>query len=339
LTEAFFDNVSTLMLQSGPWEFLPERCKTHLEMYLAFGMLARASGGIFGGLASSFAAYPYRLWLLVDPLMPVDEAARLLYKDRPCMFDTFTQHIRKLYPTESDLKKSDLRSLLLSIGLLVRLDTSRIECRHAWVRRLLGIKGQTWKYLFGDASADYFLSRTRASERCAHQDEPEQQANVPEKRSRGGGRCRSFLSKFIAEHHTEHDTTSDVFRAAHAAYKAMLARGDDSEMELHATRGRAGTIAHRAGGLSFEGRARKRPRLSVASDASIVDGHLSSTDLVVADDGQLHRNLEVAIVVGWTQHLRAQVAETALLTAVWLCLSAVNRWPGLCPQNVSSKVT
>ena len=142
-------------------------------------------------LSSVLASYPYQLWQLIDEKVPVEQAVNSILADR-CKFDDFTEALVQTFPDFQNLSSAHAKSILEAVGLLLRLDTSRIECWHAWLRRLFNYKGQTWKHHFAHASADWFLARQRNLE--------DEAGNLPaakketKTRRGGGGMCRACLA-------------------------------------------------------------------------------------------------------------------------------------------------
>jgi hypothetical protein len=141
LTSGISEMLHKYMTDDAEWMFLPPALKTQKSRSLAFCMLAQSAGGIHAQLASVYSSYPYRLFLLIDPALPVTEAAHRIYTDLPCTWCDFTVSFRQRFRTEEDLTSNECRYVLISLAHLLRLETARVECRHAWLRRLLISKG------------------------------------------------------------------------------------------------------------------------------------------------------------------------------------------------------
>jgi hypothetical protein len=133
--------LQSLISESSSWDFLPESLQTNRIRSIAFAMLARTAAGIHHQVSNEFAGYPYRLWLVIDPSTPLDRAVEAILGDKECVWDEFTVQFRSRFKTADDLKSKTCRDLLIFLALLLRLDTVRIECRHAWLRRVLNMKG------------------------------------------------------------------------------------------------------------------------------------------------------------------------------------------------------
>jgi hypothetical protein len=252
-TEAFFKEVRTFIFEHSEWEFLPTKCCTQMEQSLAFGMLIRTLGGIHFHIASVFAAYPYRLWLLVDSHTPLDSAVDAIWADPSCSWDPFTVDFRRHYDSKEKLRSPECRSLLFALAILLRLDTSRVESRHAWLRRLLRVKGQTWVHELAQASADWVLLRERIIEGLDHRfvESNDKEQNDEDGIAPGGGSCRAFLSKWLPEHPMQgFEDRGAWLRAGHLAYFDMVRQGGGG-LDMYMRSGKAGAIAHRAGGHSF----------------------------------------------------------------------------------------
>lgn len=160
----FFLDSASLLLRSSEWVALPASEQTFKNRALAFGMLSRALCGVHINLHMPCQAYPVRLWSLVNP---AGEAAREataadLQSDPDCMCDEFGRAYRKHF--HNRLASEESVVCLTLIGLLVDLDISEQECLHAYVRRVLRGRNQTWKKTAEEVSADWSMARARSLE-------------------------------------------------------------------------------------------------------------------------------------------------------------------------------
>ena len=96
---------------------------------------------------------------VLDP-EKVEEAARSIVSDPWCSYNPFTRDFRTKFSSEADLKSAVAAMVLLVTALLMRMETVRVECRHAWVRRLRNMLSQSHWQSFHMASA-----QTRVLER------------------------------------------------------------------------------------------------------------------------------------------------------------------------------
>jgi hypothetical protein len=141
LTAGVSAMIHTYVTDEAEWAFLPPSLMTYKARSLAFSMLAQTAGGIQSQLSAVYSSYPYRLFLLIDPTVPVAEAANRIHQDPACTWCEFTVRFRQKFRSIEDLQSGDCRHILVSIAHLLRLEKARVECRHAWLRRLLICKG------------------------------------------------------------------------------------------------------------------------------------------------------------------------------------------------------
>jgi hypothetical protein len=231
---------------------------------MAFSMISRAVGGVHMLLDSIFARCPYTLWRLIEPSISIDDAVRAVVEVPLCMQDSFTKAFRRRFESADQLQSVESRAVLAAMATLLRLDTSRIECRHAFLRRVLHLKGQTWAHEISAASADWLLARQRILDDKGEKendddDDPDDEVHHA---GGGGGAARAFLSKYLEEHRQDFANKKALFTAAHAAYKEAKQAASDEYIEC-LRRGRQATLAHQVGGVSFAHRpARPGPEVA-----------------------------------------------------------------------------
>ena len=152
----------SLAFDTNRWAHVAPATKTELLQSLAFVMVAREIGGCHMFVSSEFENYPYKLFLLLDPSyasMSLGEVADMIHRDPTCRKDRFTKDFLQRFATSAALQSDDCIAVLTSMALVLRCDTSRRECAHAWLRRNLLLKGQTWAPEMAVASADWLLLR------------------------------------------------------------------------------------------------------------------------------------------------------------------------------------
>ncbi len=91
--------------------------------------------------------YPYRLFLLLDPVL-----AHTILGDPPCMKDRYSKAFFEKYGP--DCCSSLAIALLEFLASLIKLDITDIECRHAVLRRNCLRAVQTWAKSFEQVAAD-----------------------------------------------------------------------------------------------------------------------------------------------------------------------------------------
>lgn len=103
-----------------------------------------------------------RLWLLLVPEKAEEVIAELLSLESlpDCLVDEFTRRFREMFSSPEALRSWKCRGVLVMLGRLLRLDITRIECRHAMLRTLVR-KSVTWKPILAEVSAHFLLSRHR----------------------------------------------------------------------------------------------------------------------------------------------------------------------------------
>ena len=252
--------VATIM--HSPIQALPARSWRMGFKVLLLRMLARVAAALEFFLRSACQKAPYLVFRLLDSDQVVREstARRLLdRKESPlCVHDDFTQHFVKKYPTSEQMLGTDARMLLHSVAVLSDIDVSGIECRHATIRSLLDQRSRTWSPRLSLVSADFLLRQAARDFTSRRHDALKLRRHVwrrrpPCKKRRGGGGAqRSFFSQKLrgiaAWKWTQQDRRR-LFRRLHQEFRQL---GDDDRRQ-HVEVGEAGTISHRAGGVSFAG--------------------------------------------------------------------------------------
>ena len=137
------------------WALMPMSSVTVKNVGLAFRMLSRAGALVYTELVILHEAYPWRLFLLVKhPHMAAQFKKEI--ESASCMLDAWTAE----FVHDHDLEDPDTRMILFVIVILLHTDMSEIECRHAWIRRLL-VRLQAKKMLFEDLAASWVGLQTR----------------------------------------------------------------------------------------------------------------------------------------------------------------------------------
>lgn len=262
-TRAYFEDVRALFMSGdsrSPWLVFPEAERTIAATSIAFAMLARGAGSVHFQVVSKNDNYPLKLMtLLTDPA----QASQSIMTDPRCRLDPFSSIFLSRFDTIEKLTSDEARVSLIAIGLMARCDTSRIECRHASIRRMLMLHSQTHLPCFADASCDFILRRQRLLEQAGAKQEKRDAAaataegcgeSAPKRLRGGGGPCRAFLSEELAGK----PWTPENLTVALAAYRKVKAQGGDELARLVA-KGSLGSTAHREGGRSFASAALRPP--------------------------------------------------------------------------------
>ena len=192
LTVAFMTQVRTLLQSGEVWLCLPESLRTHRYLSMAFAMVSRAACGVHGRIHSPCRQYPFVLFrLLEDNSQALAERIRT---DPECLLDPFSKLF--LSKWRNKLLEQDCHAVLLQLALLLEVDISQTECRHASIRRLLNIRNQTWCTKFADLSGSWLLSRY--SKLGVYNSVPAPTLEKePKKQKKSAGRFRTFLNEYL----------------------------------------------------------------------------------------------------------------------------------------------
>jgi hypothetical protein len=304
--DAFID-LSQKMCQERAWGVLSMKQRTWHTFGMAFGLIARSAAGLDHLLRSRHRGYPFKLFSLLedDPLV----AAASILEDPPCVRCTFTNKFlgsvaKRAHrdgdgeivtqPSAESLADPTTRVTLLVVALTVKTDTSRIECRHAAIRRFLN--ATTHHRSTEIASASFVLCQQRV---LFHTGKPPLQASKVRKhiakqkvdRRGGGGRQRFFISQRLRGKPLPPDRRSEIFQDLAEQYKQLSAE-QLSELDDHA---RAGTIAHAAGGSSFGPApyARARSRANREALADVLQQRLQ--DCILSKEGVQCREPDIYV--------------------------------------------
>ena len=213
-------------------------------------------------LTKTYEGYPFKLFRLIDRARDKAATALELDRDRPCLWDPFTKSFRDRFKTAADLVSELASNVLMGIALLLRLCVSRIECRHAALRRLLKNKGFTWLPQIMDAGADWTLMRQRVIELAAleiEQLELETQARQAPYSGHGwshGGLQRAIASDFLSSDEAKAMPHLERMAACHARAAEIREKGG-LELQKYIDLAEAGTKQSKAnpGRSSFGGTA------------------------------------------------------------------------------------
>ena len=249
VTLAYLIAMHILLTVDGVWKSLMDKYRTVRHRSQVWASLTRNLGCIWFGVTFAYMCYPYRLWLLIDPLLNVAETARKLFHDRRCSWCAFTHKFRACFPTEASLRGSKCLAVLRLLAALLRLDTSRIECRHASIRRQLRQKGATWLAAFEEVSASFILMRARILESLANPASSHTGAG-----SRHiGGMFRAFCSQWLKQHPLDQfDSKAVRFETMAHAYHEFLVSGSAEDKELFRRLGEALMLKGRASRMAAQ---------------------------------------------------------------------------------------
>ena len=145
----------TLEAQPDMWVLVPKSAHTVARRASVFRTLSRMGCAHRYLLASRHESYPFAAFLVL-----ADHKWAASTANAPeCMLDSWTKAMRAKYPTWSG---PALLQILSTVALLLRVDVSHIEARHASIRRMLVSKScQSWAMAFPDLSAQFLFMQQR----------------------------------------------------------------------------------------------------------------------------------------------------------------------------------
>lgn len=205
ITSELFGQVGDLFRSEVRWQGLREKSWGFFAQ--AFAMICRACGGVSALLRDRHRGYPFKLFALCAA-PDYNEAARRIIADPPCLRSGcgFSKLIVEMFPTAEALASDESLAILQAAGIVCRVDISRIEGRHASVRRTARTR-ETKTCQVAQASASFVLMRQKIIEDWLRTPQARKQGGEApsgkpsrtsrRKRAGGGGLCRAFLSRYL----------------------------------------------------------------------------------------------------------------------------------------------
>ena len=164
LTSRFHDECVLFLDDRDVWSLVPAAARTLRTRGMATALVVRGLGAITYYVDEPFDGCPAILFELIDPTKDLDQVAYKLAHMPKCVKDPFAYAFFALFSTEDQLKSGRCRAILVALALLARLCISRIECRNAFIRRLLSARTTTWFQELANVSSDWVLMRQRLIE-------------------------------------------------------------------------------------------------------------------------------------------------------------------------------
>jgi hypothetical protein len=175
---------------SSAYGCLPRSAYTRKTRHLAFRLFSREGCLLHETVATPRSKYPYRLFNILNDL----EAAAKIREDCPQTRDEYSASFISHYGAEGLTSEAALNELL-SLALVCRTSTTRLESLHAHISRLLQANYRNAAKPSVDVvSAEYVLGRLRRRER-------------ERRRTRSGARATSCASLGSAR---STDTTNNM---------------------------------------------------------------------------------------------------------------------------------
>ena len=163
---------------------------------MSFSILSTSLCGVQSALCHKHDSFPMTLWSLLGPKPHI--AARQIKKSPRCLLDPFSK--RFVHRFKNRLHEDEARVVLLCLGLALRLDMLRLECKSECIRRCVRQEPCTWTRLLESASADFVLAQQRILEQHVSpppklQPQDSSKARKKKQRRGGGGAQQAELCK------------------------------------------------------------------------------------------------------------------------------------------------
>lgn len=289
LEHQFSEHQRVLFESSRVWSLLPDRSFSELTQTLIFRMVSRIGAEMERLICRPHRRAPFLLFLaLVEPQVASDLVE--LYEKQPCLLDRFTLAFLQVF----DPRAPDGKAAITLVCLLGHTDTARIECWHAFARRLVVKLGaQSRRPDFRDIAA------RAAAQRCKHRQQQSQSTGASEqvpaasalateetqrsKKSRtgAGGEWRAFTSRRLRD--------GQSMSGAGQAYKSRT----PEEAEHDRAEGAKATALARTGLPAFGPTKRQQSREHITNLAVAFDRQHGRVD-----DSFLERPASAAALAG-----------------------------------------
>jgi hypothetical protein len=274
LETELMDAVARLMVSGERWAVMPLTARTAEVRSKAFSALSMTLC-LANELKVRHRSYPFKLFLLLLDTKIKDEIL-----SESCMWDNWSADFISKHSGHPDgIASAPALHDLKTSALLCHLDTSQVEAKHAYIRRVLMLSVQTHLDSLSHVSASDVLRRYRMhakriqklidpspeSHEAQHSGDAaststdyEHSAAAPSIRG-GGGAWRAFISA-----HQGMAESAD-FKLMSAMYASL----SDEEKQEFIDKGSKATVNHRdTGGLSFGPQPRELVRVCKAIRAS-----------------------------------------------------------------------
>ena len=133
---------------------------THAAASVAFAVLSRQAANMHYQFWSRSFSYPWKLWRILDNPGLIDE----VLADPWCLKDDFTRDFLTKYYNRDQLKSLAARTVLLSMAMMIRVDTYPLENRFGWMRRFKGLSTTTHEQELVGLSSHLMNTRQRLIE-------------------------------------------------------------------------------------------------------------------------------------------------------------------------------
>lgn len=144
--------------------------------------------------------YPWALLKLAFDDRSFDVEADWFLDACEHQLDPFSKKFRTTFHPKEKLRSPGAHVLLKLLALFMRLTITQVECRHALIRRLLILLGQTWRQELAYISSEFVQIRARILQLTTSMAVWEDESSGSNGKNTGwshGGACRAFLSQFL----------------------------------------------------------------------------------------------------------------------------------------------
>ena len=312
----FFEQIRLLFERTEIWAIMPPSHHTVSARAKAFRCLSRMGCAFMKLLASRHQKFPYQVFrLLVAPHLAAEFRAV-----SDCMLDEWTKWLKRSWPT---LEGEELTQVLYTVAILLRMDISHIEARHASVRRMLTIRSvQTNPASLDSLSAQWLFQQHRtAGQRFAEraprphtatgkkrnanvlETAPKRRVALPtrskrtwsQSHGRGGGAWRAWVRR-----HTAGAKKEDVdFKELAANYQ----HAKETQSPIYRECLRVGRIATQVGkltgkhGFGVSAKAARRAKQPLARLHQMLTNQMPETDYGTEAIGVATRSIAVGVNV------------------------------------------
>lgn len=182
--------LNLLLFVKDLWKLMPAEGLTTEVCAIGLRMICSAGALLEKLQAGPHSRPPFKIFLLLGGAGP-----ETISRIRPCMMDKWS---RRFIAENPDLAAPSTLMKLYFTALLVALDSHAVECGHAWVRRLVHRRVQTWKSLFDDTAAAWQVKRMcedgdgNNRKRLKTEDVAPKAKPLGPPRPRSGGNWRAF---------------------------------------------------------------------------------------------------------------------------------------------------
>ena len=279
LTQQFWEDYSELLFVGSIWEAVHPAARTVERNSFAFAMSIKGAGLMIMNLDAPSKRFPFKWFRAIRKGCNVSEMIKELLLE-VCQHDVYFSPDFIAFCEEALVSSGMTVAILLVLAWLWLSDISRIECRHAAVRRWLR-KSQTHFSDIGSVSADWAMmrsailaERTKDTNASGKADAATFAADVPQHhpQAQGQGRShagayRAFLSERFGGIGCQ--VTPDMLVEAAKDYRAIKDEGGE-EFEKLLVRGQLGVVQGRTGLPAFGKRERSLPE-NRATDMGAMD--------------------------------------------------------------------